>query len=145
MFFRREKPRVATFEDRLSRLREFGFSVQSGSGGTTVSKHGCAAVLSDRGAETPAIGKAGVLIGGEIGHLVNGGYQQFFQTASGRKVAALAPQLRALHDFQEDLKEGLGIESLYNTSLGTISDRHMYDRVENRDRGVRKNFGGSGH
>jgi hypothetical protein len=143
MFFRREKPQASTFDDRLTRLRESGFAVQGGSAGTTVSKHGCAAVLQDRGADTPSIGKAGMLLGNEIGYLVNGGYQQFFQTSSGKRVAALAPQLRALHDFQEDLKEGLGLESLYNTSLGTISDQHMYDRVENRDRGVPKNFGSS--
>jgi hypothetical protein len=142
MFFRREKPRAVTFNDRLDRLKEFGFAVQSASGeGTMVSRHGCVAILQDREGETPAIGKAGVVVGKEIGLLVNGGYQQFFQTPSGHKVAALAQQLRALHDFQEDLKEGLGLESLYNTSLGTISDQHMYDRVENRDRGLRKNFG----
>lgn len=141
MFFRREKPRAVTFDDRLSRLKENGFAVQSAAGGgSLVAKHGCAATLQDRSGETPAVSKAGVVIGKEIGFLVNGGYQQFFQTPSGHKVAALAQQLRALHDFQEDLKEALGLESLYNTSLGTISDQHMYDRVENRDKGVAKNF-----
>src|SRR4051794_25511428 len=138
MFFRREKPKTASFTDRLDRLRTFGFAVQSASGGATVSKHGCVAQIEDRGEATPGIGKAGVAIGKEIGQLVNGGYQQFFITPSGRKVAALAEQLRALHDFQEDLKEALGIESLYNTSLGTVSNEHIYDRVENRDSGVKK-------
>jgi len=138
MFFRREKAKIASFTDRLDRLREFGFAVQSASGGASVGKHGCLAQIEDRGDATPGIGKAGVAIGKEIGHLVNGGYQQFFVTPSGRKVAALAEQLRALHDFQEDLKEALGLESLYNTSLGTVSNEHIYDRVENRDRGVKK-------
>ena len=138
MFFRREKPKVASFSDRLDRLRESGFAVQSASGGATVGKHGCVARIEDRGEATPGIGKAGVAVGKEIGQLVNGGYQQFFITPSGHKVAALAEQLRALHDFQEDLKEALGIESLYNTSLGTVSNEHIYDRVENRDRGVKK-------
>ena len=138
MFFRREKPKTASFSDRLDRLRAFGFAVQSASGGATVSKHGCVAQIEDRGEATPGIGKAGVAVGKEIGQLVNGGYQQFFITPSGRKVAALAEQLRALHDFQEDLKEALGIESLYNTSLGTVSNEHIYDRVENRDSGVKK-------
>jgi len=141
MFFRREKPRVLSFSDRLDSLKAMGFTAQSASGGgTQVNKHGCAAILSDRGAEIPEVGKAGVLLGKEIGYLVNGGYQQFFMTPSGHKVAALAPHLRALHDFQEDLKEGLGLESLYNTSLGTTSDQHMYDRVEDRDKGVHKHF-----
>src|SRR3954451_2766267 len=142
MFFRREKPRELTFSDRMDRLKQLGFSVQSGaSGGTRVSKHGCAAILTGTGPEIPVVGKAGVVVGNEIGFLVNGGYQQFFMTPGGKKLPALAPQLRALHDFQEDLKEGLGIESLYNTSLGTISDQHLYDRVEDRDRGMRKSFG----
>ena len=136
MFFRREKPRTLSFSDRMDRLKEFGFT--TGSGGTgdmRVSKHGCAAILEDRGAEIPAVGNAGVVIGDEIGWLVNGGYQQFFMTPSGKKLPALAQQLRALHDFQEDLKEGLGSISLYNQSLGTTSNRHMYDRVAGRDKG----------
>ena len=137
MFFRREKARTLSFSDRQDRLREAGFEVSSaGSGGTRVSKYGCAAILEDRGAEIPAVGKAGVVIGDEIGWLVNGGYQQFFVTPSGRKLPALAQQLRALHDFQEDLKEALGSISLYNQSLGTTSNRHLYDRVVGRDTGA---------
>jgi hypothetical protein len=133
MFFRRQKPRLLTFSDRLDRLRETGFSVQDGSGKARVSKHGCAAVLEDGGNEHPLVGKAGVVAGGEIAVLVNGGYQQFFVTPSGRKLPALAQQLRALHDFQEDLREGLGMISLYNTSLGTVSNQHLYDRVKGRE------------
>ena len=134
MFFRREKPRTLSFSDRTDRLKEFGFTVGSeGSRAVRVSKHGSAAILEDRGVDQPAVGKAGVVIGNEIGWLVNGGYQQFFITPSGKKLPALAQQLRALHDFQEDLKEGLGSISLYNQSLGTTSDRHLYDRVVGRD------------
>jgi hypothetical protein len=136
MFFRREKARTLSFSDRQDKLREAGFEVSSaGSEGTRVSKHGCAALLEDRGAEIPGVGKAGVVVGNEIGWLVNGGYQQFFVTPSGRKLPALAQQLRALHDFQEDLKEALGSISLYNQSLGTTSNRHLYDRVVGRDKG----------
>jgi hypothetical protein len=138
MFFRREKARTLSFSDRMNKLKEVGFALDSDpSGGVRAAKHGCAAVLSDRAGDLPGVDKAGVLIGNEIGLLVNGGYQQFFVTPSGKKVAALAQQLRALHDFQEDLKEGLGSISLYNQSLGTTSDRHMYDRVVGRDRGGR--------
>ena len=31
------------------------------------------------------------------------------------------------------MKEATGAPSLYNESLGTVSDRYMYDRVEGRD------------
>ena len=48
-------------------------------------------------------------------------------------MAARADQLKALHAFEEDLKEGLGLTSLYNTSLGTVSALHLYDRVVGRD------------
>ena len=33
----------------------------------------------------------------------------------------------------EELKEALGLTSLYNESLGTVSDRYVYDRVTDRD------------
>ena len=49
---------------------------------------------------------------------------------------ALADELKALHEFEEDLKEGLGQESYYNESLGTVSTFYLYDRVKDRDRGV---------
>jgi hypothetical protein len=34
------------------------------------------------------------------------------------------------------LKEATGSISLYNEGLGTVSDRYMYDRVDNRDQPV---------
>jgi hypothetical protein len=133
MFFRREKPKALTFDDRLENLRQLGFSVSADSaGGRRVSKYGCAAVLKQGGESSVEVGKAGIVAGTEIATLVNGGYQQFFITPSGKRYPALAQQLKALHDFQEDLRDGLGIISLYNTSLGTISDRHVYDRVKGR-------------
>lgn len=137
MFFRREKARVLSFNEYLDGLKSAGFTVkQEGTSRATVSRHGCMAVLEDVSGSHPKVTKVGVIVGSEIGTLVNGGYQQFLRTESGRQEPALAPHLKALHDFEEDLKEGLGITSLYNQSLGTRSDRHMYDRVAGRDRGV---------
>ena len=135
MFFRREKIRPVTFDARLDQLRQAGFRVDAaGSGRVKVSKVGCAALLEDSGGEPPSVGKGGILVHGEVAHLEHGGYQMFFRTPDGRKVPALAEHLRALHDFEEDLKEVLGLTSLYNMSLGTRSDQHMYDRVKGRDR-----------
>ena len=79
-----------------------------------------------------------MLVGSEIGYAVHGGYQSFVRTASGKTEPLLARDLTALHAFEEDLKEALGLESLYNESLGTTFDRHMYDRVEDRDAGQKK-------
>jgi hypothetical protein len=65
--------------------------------------------------------------------LVDAGYQKFFETPSQKRLPAQASHLKAIHAFDEDLREALGIKSLYNESLGTRNDLHMYDRVEGRD------------
>jgi hypothetical protein len=137
MFFRREKPKTPTFQERLDTLRSLGFTVESApSGGSRVSRNGCAAVLEDKAGSYPHVNKSGIIIGDELGFMVNGGYQMFFRTPSGRTVPAIASQLHALHEFEEDLKEALGLTSLYNESLGTTADQHLYDRVVSRDKGV---------
>jgi hypothetical protein len=134
MFFRREKPHQWTFDERIANLKQFGFEAQSRSGGKVrVTRKGYGAVVEDLSAGNVKIGKAGLLAGEEIAELVNAGYQVFFVTQSGRELPALAAQLKALHDFDEDLREGLGLTSLYNLSLGTTSGEHLYDRVEDRD------------
>ena len=135
MFFRNNKPRQLTFSDRLDKVREFGFKVDGQGSRTKVSKLGCAAVIEDNGDKPPIVGKAGVVVGDEIGLFVDEGFQKFFHTPSGRRLPALAEQLKALHHFQEDLREALGIVSLYNQGLGTTFDQHMYDRVKGRDAG----------
>jgi hypothetical protein len=138
VFFRREKPRKLSFDDYLLKLRESGFEIAGqGSGKARVSRRGCAAVIEDvSGAEHPKVYRAGVQVADEIARLVDAGFQKFFLTPSGKKVPALATHLKALHDFQEDLKEALGLTSLYNEGLGTTSNAHVYDRVEDRDHGV---------
>ena len=136
MFFRRATPHQFTFEERIANLKEFKFEVtREASGHVRVTRGICGAILEDLGNGEVKIGKAGVLIGDEIGMLVNRGYQMFLRTPSGREVPALASHLQALHAFDEDLREGLGLTSLYNLSLGTTSDEHLYDRVEDRDSG----------
>ena len=133
MFFRNQKPRTTSFSERLDTLRQAGFTVQTEGSRARVSKLGCTAIIEDRGDESPSVGKAGVMIGNEIGLLVDGGYQKFFRTPTRAKVPALAEHLTALHHFQEDLREALGLVSLYNQGLGTTFDQHMYDRVKGRD------------
>lgn len=139
MFFRRERPKNPTFADRMENLRRAGFTVSSRPGSATrVTRDGYAVDLKESGATVDIADRAGVLMGDEIGVLVDGGYQKFFRTPSGKKRPALAEDLKALHDFEEDVKEGLGQESLYNESLGTVSTYYLYDRVANRDQGVPK-------
>lgn len=105
---------------------------KKGGAKAAVMRRGCAAVLVEQGAKVE-IERAGVVVGHEIGELTHGGYQMFFTTPSGVKEPALAEQLKDLHQFLEDLREGLGHDSLYNMSLGTTNQKHMYDRVRGRD------------
>ena len=139
MFFRREQVKTATVAARLENLRKSGFQVTPLSGGVhRVSRANLAVDLKEEAGAIRTVAMAGVLIGNEIGSLVDGGYQKFLCTPTGRKKPALAEELKALHDFEEDLREALGLESLYNESLGTVSTFYMYDRVQDRDKGVPK-------
>jgi hypothetical protein len=139
MFFRREHLKTPTFSQRLDTLRQAGFTaVPLPSGGVRVSRGECAIDLAEDGQSVRALGRAGMLIASEIGALIDGGYQKFFRTPSGKQKPALADELVALHAFEEDLKEALGQESYYNDSLGTTSTYYLYDRVKDRDHGVPK-------
>jgi len=136
MFFRRETPREPGFKERLENLRSLGFTVTFlNAGHARVSRDGIGAIVEDKAGQRPHVNQAGLMTGDEIGLLVNAGYQMFWRTPSGKRVPAQAAQLKNLHNFEEDLKEGLGLPSLYNQSLGTTSDLHLYDRVEHRDEG----------
>ncbi len=137
MFFRNNKAQQSTFEDRIANLKQYGFqSVRQSSDKARVTRDGCGAIVENLGDGKVEIGRAGILVGEEIGELVNLGYQMIVRTPSGIELAALASHLQKLHAFDEDLREGLGLTSLYNLSLGTTSEEHLYDRVVDRDKGV---------
>lgn len=130
------KPR--TFDEVLSQLRSSQFDVREASGvagGFLVTKHGCGAILTRAkdGKGTALAAKPGILLGGEIAHLLDRGFQKFFKT-SRIEVAATADKLKAEHKFGEELSEITGEVSLYNESLGSVSDEYMYDRVKGRDK-----------
>ncbi len=136
MFFRREKPKKVSFAERIDRLKQAGFETQTlPDGRVRISKHGVAAIVGDEGKNQPEIELAGVLIGGQVAILVAGGFQEFLELPDGRRFPASAEQLKQLHEFEEDVKEALGLSDLYNTALGTTSTKHMYDRVYKRDIG----------
>jgi hypothetical protein len=138
MFFRRERPKNPTFAERMENLRKAGLTVAQLAGGAVrASRDRCAVDLKEENGSVHS-SRAGVLMGDEIGALVDGGYQKFFQTPSGKNRPALAGDLKALHNFEEDLKAALGQEMLYNESLGTVSTFYLYDRVKDRDAGVPK-------
>jgi hypothetical protein len=136
MFFKRPKRKPPTFSERVEILKQAGFATQQmADGRVTVSKNGVAAIVGNEGKNQTALEKAGVVINGGICTLYNSGYQMFLETPDGNRIPARAEQLKQLHEFEEDVKEALGLVDLYNTSLGTTTPKHMYDRVYKRDIG----------
>src|SRR5580692_1575689 len=125
-----------TYEDAVAWLRDHGFDLIEAPGTQArvfLKKYNCSAAIQkteDGGVKIFAY--PGYLIGSEISKLVNRGYQQFMKT-SKTEVPATADHLKALQQFSEELKEALGMPSLYNESLGTVSDSYQYDRIKDRD------------
>ena len=123
------------FDETMNALRSNGFDVAPSSaapGGMLVSKFGAGAVLVPvEGAAAYAV-RPGLLVRGEVARLVDRGYQKFIKS-SQYELPATAPQLQAIHTFNEELTQLAGGISLYNESLGTTSDRYLYDRLQGRE------------
>ena len=128
-----------SYEDAVNWLRDHGFDLIEAPGRQTrvfMRKYNCSAAIQkteDGGVKIFAY--PGYMIGSEISKLVNRGYQQFLKT-SKTEVPATADHLKALQQFSEELKEALNLPSLYNESLGTVSESYQYDRIQDRDRPV---------
>ena len=122
-------------EQWIERLKEAGFTVQVQEGGRVrVSKHGCASVIEQSSSGEPQFGaQPGLEIGGNVAHLVDRGFQKFWQDGD-RRLPALAVQLQALHTFEQELRAAMGLVALYNEALGTVSSRYIYDRLEGREK-----------
>ena len=137
MFFKRHKPVAATYSEQLDELRSAGYAVTPGAQGTsTVVQGKFGAVLVEGAGGQAAIHCLGLELEGEVAELTDLGFQKIFQTASGRRVPALAELLKELHEFDENLRQALGLTSLYNEGLGTTNEKHLYDRITARDAGT---------
>ncbi len=131
-----KKTKERTYEEAVTWLRDHGFDILEAPGTQNrvfLKKLNCSAAI-EKGAEDTVrlFAKPGYLIGGEISRLIDKGYQKFLKTTK-TEVPATADHLKALHEFSEELREAMGQVSLYNESLGTVSDRYVYDRVKDRD------------
>src|SRR5579883_802743 len=129
------KPKQTTFDEALANLRSFQFDVREASGVAgqyRVEKNGCAAILARNGNIASIVEGPGIVLGGEIAHLLDRGFQKFLKT-SRLEITATADHLKALHRFSEELKEAIGAPSYYNESIGTTSTDYFYDRVKGRD------------
>jgi hypothetical protein len=132
------KHTTRSFSDALDYLAGHQFDVSasregSGTKAYQVRKYGCAAEIAAAGdGTTLVLARPGWSLGGQISRIVDRGYQKFLKTPK-LEIPATAEHLRAIHDFSEELKEAAGSTSLYNESLGTTSDRYVYDRVKGRE------------
>ncbi len=131
------KLNTRNYDEAVGWFRDHGFDILEAPGTQNrvfLKKHNCSAAIQktdDDGVKIFAY--PGYLISSEISKLVNRGYQQFLKTTK-TEVPATADHLKALHQFTEEFKEGLGLPSLYNESLGTVSEAYQYDRIEDRDK-----------
>ena len=151
----RTKVVVRTFSEIVALLRNAQFDVREASGvaGNSISgqllvtKYGAGALIAPNPkfgvkatkAKNEEAGHAivwvhhpGWVLNGQVATLVDHGYQKHLETP-GLKIAATADALKAIHRFGEELREIIGEPSLYNESLGTVSDSYMYDRVKGND------------
>jgi hypothetical protein len=131
------KTEQPSYDEALAWLREHGFDLLEAPGTqhrVFLKKYNVSAAIQKNGDDGVKIfAYPGYLVGSEISRLVNKGYQQFLKTAKN-EIPATADHLKALHQFSEELKEALGLPSLYNESLGTVSESYHYDRIEDRDK-----------
>ena len=125
------------YDDAVAWLRDHGFDVLEAPGTQNrvfIKKLNVSAAIEkteDGGVKVFA--RPGYLVGGEIAKLIDRGYQKFLRTTK-TEIPATADHLTAIHQFTEELKEATGATSLYNESLGTVTDKHIYDRIEDRDK-----------
>ncbi|MBO0910740.1 MAG: hypothetical protein J2P13_03010 [Acidobacteria bacterium] len=126
-----------TYDEAVQWLRDHGFDLIDAPGTQDrvfLKKYNVSAAIQKEGADGVKIfAYPGYLINGEISKLINCGYQQVLKT-SKTEIAATADHLKALQQFTEELKDALCLPSLYNESLGTVSEAYQYDRVAGRDK-----------
>ena len=132
----KKKRHQLDFEQTISQLNAHGFEASTYApiaGAMLVTKHGAGAVLvAAPGAPAAFAVGPGIVVRGEVGRLLDRGYQKFIKT-SQYEIPATAVQLQDIHAFSEELKQVSGSISLYNESLGTTSDVYQYDRLQGRE------------
>src|SRR5499425_1633394 len=131
------KIETRTYDESVQYLRDHGFDILEApgtQGRVFLKKYNVSAAIQKDGDEGVKIfAYPGYLISGEISKLINRGYQQVLKT-SKTEIAATADHLKSLQQFTEELKDALCLPSLYNESLGTVSEAYQYDRIVDRDK-----------
>ena len=131
------KTKQLTFDEIVASLRSSQFDVKDVpgvAGQYRIEKYGCGAIVvrGSDGKGLSFVAGPGFVLGGEIAHLLDRGFQKSLKTKK-LEIAATADHLKAIHRFGEEVKEIAGMPSLYNQSIGTTSDDYFYDRLKGRD------------
>jgi hypothetical protein len=121
--------------DIRKRFEQAGFEVITDSGDSSsfeVKKNNCSRTLSrDAKGECRPSGPPHFMVRGMRCELEDHGYQKFWYL-DGKRFPIRQGDLRALHQFDEEIRAILGVKTLYHESLGTTSARSVYDRLHGR-------------
>ena len=121
--------------DLRKQFAEAGFEIVEGRafpGSIGVRKHHCVQYLEPR-ANQPwlAVGPPYFQIRGLDCELEDRGYQKFWRHRDTR-FPIRKTELTTFHHFDEEVREILHRQSLYNEALGSTCARTVYDRLEGR-------------
>ena len=124
-----------TAQDIRKRFEAAGFEIVTDGqkpGAFGVKKHNCLRFLVQdlTGVANPS-GPPYFIVQGLNCELEDRGYQKFWYH-EGKRFPIREVDLKALHQFDEELRAILGLASLYNESLGSTSARTVYDRLTGR-------------
>lgn len=130
-----KKKKNPNFAALLENLRAHGYTTTPYAeleGGILVAREGLGAVLvADDEAPARLVREPGLVYRDELARLVDHGYQKFMKS-SQFELPATAEQLHRIRQFGEQLRQWVGVETLFNESLGSTSNRYQYDRVRGR-------------
>ncbi len=130
------KSQQTTARDVRKQFAEAGFEVVEGSGqqagSVGVKKYNCLRYLRrNPDGVWVTSGPPYFIVRGINCELEDRGYQKFWYS-DGERFPIRASDLKTLHSFDEEVREILGLKSLYNESLGSTCARTVYDRLSGR-------------
>ena len=96
-------------------------------------KSGCVAYLDGHAGSWAYSGPLYFVVHGINCELEDRGYQKFwYSKPDGKRFPIRKVDLGILHRFDDELRQILGVKSLYNEGLGTTNARTVYDRLTGR-------------
>ncbi len=121
--------------DIRKQFEQAGFEIVTAGGDSSsleAKKHNCSrALMRESSGEWRPSGPPHFFVRGLKCKLEDHGYQKFWYF-EGKRFPIRQGDLKALHQFDEEVRAILGLKSLYHESLGTTSARSVYDRLEGR-------------